>query len=323
MTSCDVFHLLLDAIEDVGRVFDHAETSCWPGGELEMLRRLGLIREAAVGLYAPCPNCDDGHIEPVTVRSNTDGTSRFFIHCPESMRVEVTAEMCIGWDVDLDGLAKALSEAMGLKQRLKVLVPGRLWRLGRTPWRKSTREVVLAIRLRDTDAASITTHIGPGGRAIVFVPRHPPDERIWPSHVPAVVALSRVATLEPQGIHLDVGAIAELVTDADAAAEARSALPVDPAVKKQVVRQQAKAEIKGHLEDDVLIAAYKEFGSMRKAADALSDKLQRTITKDKVSRAVKRAGGVNAVREVDDSVSVVRTVASQSRDRGKKFIERR
>jgi len=323
MTKSEVFSMLLASMDDVDRVFDYAEASTWPGGELEVLRGLGLIKEAAVGLHASCPNCGDGHIEPVTVRKNEDGTSRFFIRCPESMRVEVTAEMCIGWEVDLDGLAKVLSEAMDLKQKPNALVPGRLWRLGRTPWKKSTREVVLAIRLRDTDAASVTAHIGSGGRAIVFVPRHPPDERIWPSHVPAVVALSRVATLGTEGIELDVGAMTELVTDADAAAEARSSLPVDPEVKKQVVRRQVTAALDSQQWDDILTAAYKQHGSFRKAATELTKKTGQTISKDKVRRAVERKGGIAEVMADTDSASVARTVASQPRDRAKKFVERR
>lgn len=323
MTSNDLFERLLDAIEDVDRVFDYAETSCWPSGELEALCRLGLIRQATAGLHAPCPNCDDGHIEKVSIHMSARDALRYYIHCPESTRAEVTAEMCVGWSVDLDGLVKMLAAAMGMKPVPKVLVPGRLWRLGRIPWKATTREVVLAIRLRDADASSVTAHIGPGGRSIVFVPHHKPDEGVWSGHVPAVVALSRFATLDSQGIELDVAAMSELVSDADAMAEKRSMLPVDPEVKKQVVRQQAKAEIKGHLEDDVLVAAYKEFGSYRAAAVGLTSRLGRTISKDKVSRAVQRAGGTKAVRETDDSASVARSVASQSRDRGKKFQERR
>src|SRR5690554_4753718 len=129
MMSNDLFQLLLDAIDDVDRVFDHSETSRWPPGELEQLKELGLVRQAAGGLHAPCPNCDEGHIEPVTIRQTSDGTQRYFIRCPESMRVEVTAEMCIGWQVDGDGLAKALSAAMDLKSKPKAIRPGRLWRL--------------------------------------------------------------------------------------------------------------------------------------------------------------------------------------------------
>jgi len=181
MKSSDVFPVLLNALDDVGRVFDHDDTSRWPPGELEALEQFGLVRQATGGLHAPCPNCYEAHVEPVTIRQATDGALRYFIRCPESMRVEVTAEMCIGWQVDGDGLAKAISAAMDLKSMPKAMVPGRLWRLGRTPWKQATREVVLATRLNDTDATSITAHLGPGGRAIVFVPREAPDARICPA----------------------------------------------------------------------------------------------------------------------------------------------
>lgn len=323
MTSSPLFQLLLDAIDDVDRVFDHSETSCWPPGELETLRQLGLVRQAAGGLYAPCPNCDEAHIEPVTIRQLPDATTRYFIRCPESMRVEVTAEMCVGWQVAGDGLATALGHAMDLKSKPRAMVPGRLWRLGRTPWKQTTREVVFATRLGDADAASIAAQIGVGGRAIVFVPRHAPDDRIWPDHVPAVVALSRVATLTPHGIQLDVAAVCEIVTDADALAEARSALPVDPEVKKQTVRRQVVAVLQSKDWDDILVAAYKQCGSYRKAAAALTRQTGNSISKDKVQRAVERRGGLAEIMSDSDTTSVARTVASQRRDRGTKFLQRR
>lgn len=323
MKTSEIFDLLLEAVDDVGRVFDFAEIARWPTGQLQSLQELGLLRQAAGGLHAPCPNCDDGHVEQVIIRPNPGGPMRYFIQCPESMRVEVTAEMCIGWQVDGDGVAKAISAAMDLKSVPKTMVPGRLWKLGRTPWKQSSREVVWATRLHDADAATVVAHLGPGGRAIVFVPMHAPDERVWPGHRPAVVALSRVATLTPQGIQLDVAAITEIVSDADAQAEARSILPVDPQVKKRVIRQQLKAEAKSQLEDDVLVAAYKMYGSVRKAAEALTKQLKTPITKDKVQGAITRAGGAKALREEMDSPSVARTVASQSRDRAKKVLERR
>jgi len=323
MTSSELLPVLLNALDDVGRVFDHDDTSRWPPGELEALKELGLVRQATGGLHAPCPNCHEAHVEPVTIRNAPDGSPRYFIRCPESMRVEVTAEMCIGWQVDGDGLAKAIAAAMDLKFKPKAMVPGRLWWLGRTPWKKATREVVLASRLDDADTTSVTAHLGPGGRAIVFVPGKAPDERIWHGHVPAVVALSRVATLMPPGIQLDVAAISEIVSDADALAEARSAVPVDPEVKKQTVRRQVAAQLQSKDWDDVLVAAYKQHGSYRKAAAALTAQTGEPVTKDKVQRAVERRGGIAEIMPDADSTSVARTVASQRRDRQKKVLQRR
>ncbi|MCC6296607.1 MAG: hypothetical protein IT469_07870 [Pseudomonadales bacterium] len=323
MTRNDLLHLVLAAADDTGRIFDHAEIQTWPAGSLEALRRLGLLREAVTGLHAPCPNCEDGHVESVTVRTGPGDAKRFFIWCPDAMRIEVTPEMCNAWEVDLDGLARAVATAMGLKGTPKPLVPGRLWSLGRAPWKTATREVVLALRLRDGDGPAVIPHIAVGGRTIVFVPQHPPEDRVWPGRIPAVVALSRIATLESVGLVLDVAAVGESVADADAAAEARSALPTDPEIKKQFIRQQVKAEIKTHLEDDVLVAARITYGSVRKAAKALTEQLGRTVTKDQVQNAINRAGGIKALTETMDTGSVARTVASQSRDRPKKILERR
>lgn len=323
MTRNDLFRLVLAAADDIGRIFDHAEIQTWPVGSLEVLCRLGLLRQSATGLHAPCPNCEGGHIEPVIICPGAGDGKRCFIWCPDAMRVEVTSEMCNGWEVDLDGLARAIASAMSLKGNPKPLVSGRLWALGRAPWKNSTREVVLALRLRDDDVPAVTSHIGVGGRAIIFVPQHPPDDRVWPGRVPAVAALSRVATLGADSVVLDVAAIGEIVADADASAEARSAVPTDPEIKKQIIRQQIKAEIKTHLEDDVLVAAWVTHQSYRKAARALSAQLERPVSKDQVERAVKRAGGIKALTEMMDTGSVARTVASQSRDRSKKILERR
>lgn len=323
MTSETILNLLFAAADDVGRTFDHRDLAEWPAGSLEVFLHLGLLRQSAGGLMASCPSCDDGHVEPVAQRPGPDGQPRLYIYCPEQLRLEVSAEMCRGWAVDLDGLATLVSSAMELKGTPKPLMPNRLWRLGRIPWEGKTREVMLATRLADPDGNSVAAHVGSGGRTVVFVPRLVPDDRVWLGRVPAVVALERIAELEGDRFAIDGVALLEAVAEADAVAEAKSLLPIDPEIRKQVVRSQVKAEIKGHLEDDVLVAGYIEFGSLRKAADGLTGRLQRQITKDAIEDAVNRAGGVKAVRRLADSVSVARTVASQSRDRGKKFSERR
>ena len=89
-----------------------------------------------------------------------------------------------------------------------------------------------------------------------------------------------------------------------------------------MIRQQVKAEEKTALTDDILVAAYKQHNSMRKAADFLTSETGQTVTKDKVQRAVGRSGGIEAVVSGHDSHSVRRTVASQRRD-GKKIIPNR
>ena len=325
MTRSDLLRLVLAAADDIGRVFDHAEISTWPAGSLEALCRLGLLRQAATGLHAPCPNCADGHIEPVTIRLGASDAKRFFIWCPDAMRVEVTPEMCNGWEVDRAGLAAAVSAALGITQVPKAVMPERFWRMGRTPWppgTSQTREVVLAMRMHERDASAVAAHVGAGGRAIVLVPHQVPDGRIWPNTVPAVVPLSQVLSCDGDGLVLDVRAVVDMVGAADHLIEQAEAIALGPTGKK-MVRRQVKAEIKSLLTDDAYVAAYKEHGSYRKAADALTEQTGQTIGKDKVRRAVERRGGRAEVMAKEDSASVARGVASQRCDRAKKFLERR
>lgn len=325
MTNGELLGLILDAADDQGRVFDHADIALWPPGSLKRLCQLKLIRPGPGGLYAPCPNCTDGHIEPVTIRAGPGGAKRFYIWCPESMRVEVQPEMCQSWQVDLAGLAAVLAEALGLKGKLKPVAGDRLWRLGRTPWppgSSNTREVVFARRMQDDDAHTLAAHIGPSGRAIVLVPRHVPGPRVWPGLVPAVVRLSELMTWDDDQPVLDVMAMVDTVGAADRLAASAEAIALGP-TGKQMVRRQVKAEIKSLFTDDEYAAAYKQHGSYRKAAEALTEQTGQPISKDKVRRAVERRGGRADVISDEDSASVTRTVASQRRDRSKKFIERR
>lgn len=322
MTSDELLHVLLAASDDDHCVFDQAELDRWPTGSLDEFQRLGLLRHASSRLMAPCPICADSHVELVEPRPAPGGVARYFIHCPEALRVEVDPDSCCGWEINPDGLATLAARALALPGTPKIVVPGRLWRLGRIPWEGKTREVLLARRMGDADAASVAVHVGPGGRAIVLVPHHIPEERTWPGRTPAVVALSRVATVDDRSIVIDGVAMAEIVVEADRAAEAAGIVAIDR-VGKSMVRRQVKAEIKSLLNDDALVAAYKEHGSFRKAAQALTRDTGQLIAKDKVKRAVDRHGGSDAVVPKEDSPSVSRRVASQSRDRAKKFHERR
>ncbi len=325
MTRNDLFGLILAAVDDEGRVFDHAEIATWPPGSLDELQRLRLLRRGPGGLYAPCPNCTGSHIEPVTIRAGPVTPKRFYIWCPESMRVEVLPEMCNGWQVDAAGLATVVAGALGIKRTPKPVVANRFWRLGRTPWPPGSgrsREVVFARRMHDDDAPAIAAHVGPGGRAIVLVPHHLPDDRIWSASVPAVISLAEVMKWDDGQLVLDAMAVVGAVEAADHLAELAEAVSLGPTGKK-MVRRQVKAEIKSLLTDDAYVAAYKEHGSYRKAADALTDQTGQKIGKDKVRRAVERQGGMAAIMPDEDSASVSRTVASQPRDRAERFIERR
>jgi len=323
MTKADLFRLLLLAADAPGSLFDHSEVSRWPKGALDDLLKSHLVRPAQMGLTAPCPHCDDRHVETVTVVAPSDDTDkpRYFIWCPDSLKVEVTEQMCRGWEVDLDGLASALASALGVAAP-KPLVPGRFWRLGRMPWRDSTREVAFAVRLADDDAEALMRHVGTGGRTVVFVPHRVPDPSRWHGRVPTVIPLHAVAEMTDDNVVLDPGAVLEAIDEADRLAELTGGVSLDARGKK-LVRREIKAELNGHLNDGILVAAYLEHNSIDKAAEALSKQMETTVSRDKVWRAVKRAQDAGVLARTDDSGSVSRSVASQRRDRGKKIDQYR
>jgi hypothetical protein len=316
MTQTDLLRVLLAAVDADECMFDHAETSTWPSGSIERLRVAGFLRESSAGLFAPCPSCADGHIEPVVARADAGGRTRWFIQCPESLRVEVTAEMCRGWEPDLPGLASAVARALATQGAPKALAPGRLWRLGRIPVDGGTREVLLAIRLSDSDASDVTRIVPHGGRSIVIVPHGVPDDRVWPARVPAVVPLAPFARFGDTGLELAGKEFMEAIGEADIAAADKAPVPLD-AVAAKKVRRHVKATIESMLSDEALVQAYITNGSYRKAADALNAEGQLT-DRWAVERAVKARGGPKAVKASKDSGSVQRTVASQSRDRATK-----
>lgn len=319
MTLNELLQLLLVAADDVGRVFDYAEIRTWPPGALDQFRRLRLLRASSAGLMAPCPNCLDAHTETVTALDGPDGTRRYFMPCPESLRVEVTAEMCCGWQVDLDAVASLIAASIGL-HGAKAVVPGRLWRLGRTDWKDGTRQVLFATRLIDDDASSVVCHVGTHGRDIVLVPHHVPDDRLWPQRVPPVIALSQIASLDANGLARDNAAMAETVAEIDRLNSSKHCIGTDR-TGRRILQRVVKAEIKSLVSDDALVAAYKQLGSYREAAKFLSEQTKTRVTKDVVRRAVQRHGGVKEVMQTHDTPSVSRTVASQPRDRGKKMSQ--
>jgi hypothetical protein len=322
MTRADLFRLLLVAADAPGSLFDHAEVSRWPKGALDDLLRSHLVRPAQTGLTAPCPHCDDGHVETVTVVESAGDTEkpRYFICCPESLKVEIDEAMCRGWAVDLDGLGAALASALAVSTP-KPVVPGRFWRLGRMQLRDTTREVVFAVRLAEDDADALMRHVGTGGRAVVFVPHRLPDRSRWPGRAPAVISLHDVAALVDDNVVLDPQAVIEAIDIADKRAEARGEVPEEKLTAKRLERGVRKV-IENMVSDDALVQAYVTHGSYRKAADALVREGQIT-DRWAVERAVKAKGGPKAVRRETDSGSVSRAVASQSRDRAKKFDQYR
>ncbi|MBS3735515.1 MAG: hypothetical protein KGY99_11455, partial [Phycisphaerae bacterium] len=248
--------ILLRADTRDASCFDADEVERWPAGALNRLQKLGLLREAEPASGVVCRECeDDCWIEPAIRDAPCAGKPIGVYFCrrnEEVGRFTVDLARRWRWSLSASGLAAWVAGLAGLKGKPKEVVAGRLWRLGRTPWppgSQRTRGVVFARRMQEDDAASVAAHVGPAGRAVVLVPYHVPDERVWSGTVPAVIPLSQVVTWSDGGPVLDAMAVLETIKAADALAERARAVSLEARGQK-AVRRQVKAEIKSLLTDD-------------------------------------------------------------------------
>jgi hypothetical protein len=290
----------------------------WPQGVHGRLVELGFLVQAENADRVLCPECH-GHFEEVVASEGPVGRVRFFVPCSEVHRAPVSPEARHQWSINFAVLAKGLATSFGLTGRCIEQLPGRVWRLGQMTWQGRPRDVMLARGLHWDDAPSMCIAIRQGRKPIVFIAQTKPIDDHWRGRVPPLLALSQVATLGEKGVEVDAMEVVAAIEDAEARANASDMSVVSKQDMNLMIRQQAKAESKTNLTDDIFVAAFRMEGSLRKAAAFLSEQTGQEVSKDRVHRALKRAGGVQAVRDNESSESIQRTVASQRRDRKKKF----
>jgi hypothetical protein len=276
-------------------VFDETSMRIIVGTGFDRLAAANFVVRTGNAERASCPSCFDGHVEEVVVLDWPDGTRRYFVPCPEYLRVEVPHELLERWEINWNALASAVTGALALGGVCTPLLDGRLWRLGRTKWQGQARDVLLARGLAWADGGDVASQAARCTRPIVFVGDRWPPTAIWPGRVPPVVALSQVTTSRENGLMVDHDAVLSAIFEANSAASDDSSAPIAPGDLALVIRRQIKAEGKTQLTDDILVAAYQQEGSVRKAAAFLSERTGQTVTKDKVQHALRRSGGTGTV----------------------------
>ena len=116
----DPLELLWTSVETDNPTFTAEDLRRWPAGTADRLIGLGLLRLTTSATHVTCPACDEGHVEEVLPRKGDDGKVRFFIRCPEALRVEVPDDLLLQWTVDFDALADGLAKALTLKGHPKA-----------------------------------------------------------------------------------------------------------------------------------------------------------------------------------------------------------
>ena len=302
----DALRWLLPYMEMPRPLIADQATRAWPDDALQRLRAAGFVAPAENARRVVCPGCTDGHMEDVVAMRQRDGSCRFYVYCPEVLRAEVSINDLRQWTIDLEAIAVAVAKSMSLQGKCLALVAGRLWRLGRADWRDNTREVLFARGLAWHDASSVVARINRSRDPIVLVPYDANLAAPWGARRPVIVGLDRIATITAGRLAVDTDELAAIVFDADAEDVHVDDRHIDESQLRRIMRAQRDVA----LGDEVFIAAYKQHGSYRKAADGA--RCPRRRDGPLGNRTGRSAGGrARAVRRDESSSSVVRSPKSR------------
>jgi hypothetical protein len=307
----DPLQFLWPAVEAVKPVFARAAIVRWPAGVHGQLVAAGLLVPQDTTTRIRCPECGQSHIAKPYARQQPDGTSRFFIPCPQNLRAGVKERDLQQWAASIDALVSALATWMQLGGKPASLDSDRVWRCGRWNYQGVLRDVLFARGLRRRDAIQFRRAITGAHRPIVFVGSEIPEADFWQGRVPPLIRLREVATFVDAKIEIDVTQVIGLVRAADDDIDADEAR--DAKQQRKTIRRAVKEEVKSLVSDDALVAAYIKYGSYTKAAAGLVAEGVET-NRWAVERAVKKEGGIKKVMRDADSESVVRSRSSRRRD---------
>jgi hypothetical protein len=166
-------------------VFSAEEVEWAPPGQFELLCNLGVLKETDRATWARCEACGDDHVENVVwVQNATTGRSAPFVPCPENGGASVSIECLRRWAIDLDAIAKAARRALGLIGNDSVLLPGRVWFLGRRHVSGRFRDFYFVVGAAREDAQTLwdrCRQIEDAPSPVILVPSQTPSERKSPA----------------------------------------------------------------------------------------------------------------------------------------------
>ncbi len=164
----DVLPSILRRLEIEPPVFHCREIRAF-GSRLELLIRLGVLREMAPLSTAACPDCQFGSQRRVEYVADSKTHARHgYIHCPQCGIVEVALDGLRRWRVDPAGFLAAAFSGAGVSGPATEVIPGRLWRVGKVTWAARRREVYFTRWYRCDGSNSLVAEMSRRPKAILF-----------------------------------------------------------------------------------------------------------------------------------------------------------
>jgi hypothetical protein len=286
---CDPIAWLWSFADARDPVFNAMSMRVLLGDVVDQLVSLNFVVRTANAVCVSCPACG-GHGEEVVSFDYPDGTTRYYVPCPQDFRVEVHPVLLERWTINWDALAQCTASALALAGQCTPLIADRLWRLGRIKWKGTYRDAMLARGLSWADGRDVARQIARNTRPVVFVGDRPVRDDVWAGREPPLVRISQVASFADDKVTIDADAALSAIVLGDVELTADNPLAVDPHRLTLMIRRQIRAEGKTCLTDDILLAAYFQEGSVRKAAAFLTESTGQTVTKDRIHNAIRKSG---------------------------------
>ena len=217
--SQNTLSLILKRIDaPVDPVFSHDEVRLWPDGDLELMEKLGLLRETAPAKSVECDGCEEACIEDVIyIDGPKEGQIRAYVAChsrEDVGRIDVPLERLKRWAVDPVQLAAAFKKLIGAEGKMEETIEGRLWWLGDARLNNQKVGIFLAFGVAWPDAVKVFSNarrLEECAIPFVFVP----SQAISDFPIPAngkTLHLDRFLSVQDHRLELDLEEIRRLVS---------------------------------------------------------------------------------------------------------------
>ncbi|MFO0816292.1 MAG: hypothetical protein U1A77_00035 [Pirellulales bacterium] len=256
---CDPIAWLWSFADARDPVFDAMSMRVLLGDTLDQLVSLNFVVRTANAVCVSCPACG-GHGEEVVAFDYPDGTTRYFVPCPQDFRVEVNPVLLERWTINWDALAQRAASALALAGQCTQLISDRLWRLGRIKWKGTYRDAMLARGLSWPDGRDVARQIARNTRPVVFVGDRPVPHDVWVGREPPLVRISQVASFPGDKTAIDADATLAAIVLGEAEFTSGKPLAPDPHRLTLMIRRQIRAEGKTRLTDDIRERCIRDVG---------------------------------------------------------------
>jgi hypothetical protein len=196
-----------------GHTVGQDETRRWPALEGEVISRLGLLRRIEDAEYATCEACPDAPYAEVI--SEIGPESR--IYCGQHGLMRVAPERLQQWEVDFEAVGRLVVAQLGLTGGIQVVIPGRIWLLGRRQVAGRTTEFFLVQGIAWPDCVEVlraAPKLAGSPAPIIVCPDQLPEQPEWRESGRVFFRLSEWTNLKAGALEVDFEAFADLYRQA-------------------------------------------------------------------------------------------------------------